>query len=68
MNIDHRNLEGKSALIAAAESGQPDSVRALLALGADPTLRDNKGHTARQHAEQKRFNDIVRLMEGAGAQ
>lgn len=37
---------GRQALRVAAGEGRPASVRALLAHGADPALRDRDGHTA----------------------
>jgi len=37
---------GRQALRLAAENGRPASVRRLLELGADPTLRDAAGRTA----------------------
>lgn len=36
---------GRQALRVAAENGRPGSVRRLLALGANPRLRDSSGHT-----------------------
>jgi ankyrin repeat protein len=36
----------RQALRLAAENGRPDSVRRLLALGADPRRRDGRGRTA----------------------
>jgi uncharacterized protein len=37
---------GRQALRTAAEHGRPDSIRHLLARGADPNLRDERGRTA----------------------
>jgi ankyrin repeat protein len=41
--VDMLTLEGKSALALAAEHRHPDAVEALLALGANPNLRQKNG-------------------------
>lgn len=45
--VDH---EGQTALFAAAESGWDKVVKHLLLRGADPSIRDDKGMTALDHA------------------
>ena len=45
---------GGHPLRAAAGGGRPDSVRRLLELGADPTLRDDQGRTALDLARANR--------------
>lgn len=44
--LDETNPHGRTALMFAAEAGRFDVVRALLARGADPTIRDQDGRTA----------------------
>lgn len=46
-------------LTAAAQFGPDENVIALLAAGANPLLRDNFGHTARDYAEQKGRTEIA---------
>merc|ERR1712190_342325 len=44
--------DSKTPLMKAASQGRPDSVRALLALRADPRLKDDCGRTALEIAEE----------------
>ncbi len=44
----------------AAGSNFDEAIRALLALGADPSVTDNKGRTPRELAEKCEFEESVR--------
>lgn len=44
--IDHQNLTGATCLMYAASSGKDSIVRALLALGANPSLRTQDDYSA----------------------
>jgi hypothetical protein len=46
-----RDQEGKTALMSAAESGNPQVVQHLLERGADPMLKDAEGKTALDFAK-----------------
>jgi len=46
-------------LTNAAQFGSDENVLALLAAGANPLLRDNFGHTARDYAKQKGRTEIA---------
>jgi len=50
-------------LQAAAKEGQSDSVRLLLAYGADPSVRDADGQTALDIARSKEHGEIVKLLD-----
>jgi len=45
-NINHQNLQGSTALIAAASSGFGEITQALLENDADQEIVDKKGETA----------------------
>jgi ankyrin repeat protein len=49
--VDAQDRSGRTALMYAAEKGQLESARALLAHKADARLKDRKGKTARDHAK-----------------
>ena len=55
--IDFRNPLNQTPLMIAAQMGLSDLVRALLAGGADPELRDNWGRTAFQIALRQAYQD-----------
>lgn len=44
--LDDERGRGDTAIIRAARYGFPESVKTLLALGADPNIRNARGHTA----------------------
>jgi uncharacterized protein len=48
--IQGRDQEGRTALLAAAETGRDRVVKRLLEHGADPTVRDAAGRTALDYA------------------
>ena len=49
--INKKNNEGQTPLMAALKNGDIDAFNALIAGGADVTLKDNKGLTALNYAE-----------------
>jgi hypothetical protein len=49
-DIDAQTAKRMTALMEAAMADRRDVVRVLLEHGADPTLRDKDGHTARYYA------------------
>ncbi len=57
---------GQSALHFAAMFGQEDAVRFLVAQGAKPFLRDQKGQTPFDFAFSNGFFEIANLLEGKG--
>ncbi|MCY6488794.1 ankyrin repeat domain-containing protein [Leptolyngbya sp. GGD] len=61
-----KRSELRSALHYAADHGHTDVVQALLAAGADVTILDKKGRTARDIAIQQGYTEIVRLLKQAG--
>ena len=67
IDVDHVNRLGWTALLEAVVLGDggPDHqqvVRLLLAAGADRSIPDNDGVTARQHAQARGHSALVRLL------
>ena len=56
-------LEGFTALMTAAAEGQIDVVRILLVHGADPTLKDKDGDTAKSFAQEKGHAEVIQLLD-----
>ncbi|GAA2666521.1 MULTISPECIES: ankyrin repeat domain-containing protein [Streptomyces violaceoruber group] len=70
IDVDHVNRLGWTALLEAVVLGDGDRahqdvVVALLAAGADPSLPDGDGVTARAHAEHRGFEAIADLLRRA---
>lgn len=68
--LDHVNDLGWTAVHEAVILGdggpdQVETVRLLLEAGADPSIPENGGLTARQLARQKGFDDIVAVIDAA---
>lgn len=51
IDINGKNKFGETALIVAARKRQSESVRALLRMDADRTIKDNSGRTALDHVK-----------------
>jgi uncharacterized protein len=60
--IDATTRQGYTALILAAYDEQPDTLRRLLAAGANPCLADRNGNTALMGALYKGETDIARML------
>jgi len=72
MDVDHVNNLGWTALLEAVilgEGGPPhqEIVRALFAAGADVNVADRDGVTPLAHARERRYAEIARTLEAAGA-
>ena len=66
-DLNARNDEGMTPLIAAAIDHKVFPVKALVALGADLDAKDNGGRTALAHAMARRSHSVVRLLRNSGA-
>jgi ankyrin repeat protein len=67
VDLNHVNDLGWTALLEAVilGDGGPDHqeiVRILLGAGADPAIADHDGVTALQHARQRGYRQIARLL------
>jgi ankyrin repeat protein len=70
INVNHVNNLGWTALLEAVILGDggpthTEIVRELLAHGADPSVADKEGVTPLQHARQRGYREMVRLLTGA---
>ena len=69
--LDHVNNLGWTALIEAVILGDGgprhvETVRALVAAGADATIADRQGATPLQHARARGYAAMVAILERAG--
>jgi hypothetical protein len=64
---DAADARGRTALMAAAESGNIRMVEALLNYGADLNVVDSNGRTALRWALMGGHDEVVRLLKNSGA-
>ena len=68
VNVDGRTDERReTALMRRAEVGDTESVRFLVANGADPNLKDKGGETALMKGVRARRRNIVKILIEGGA-
>ena len=58
---------GRTPLFVAAIHGKAEAARFLLAHGAEPNLKDEKGLTALDLATSERHPDVAQVLLAAGA-
>jgi len=66
-DVNTKRNEGQTPLMAAAVNGNRNTVRVLLAHGADVNTKDNSGFTALMYADGQQHSDVVQLLKNAGA-
>ena len=66
-DVNSAHHRGHRILSEAAKAGSLDAVKLLLASGADVTARDTWGHTALDYARRYKREEVLRVLEGAGA-
>lgn len=66
-NRDIGYYEGFTPLIIAAQYGEPDIVKLLIAKGANPNSKDYSGDTALHWAAYKGYTSVVNVLIAAGA-
>ncbi|WP_432056731.1 ankyrin repeat domain-containing protein [Streptomyces sp. bgisy022] len=65
--VDVTDAAGNTLLMLAAYHGHADTVRALLRLGADPDLRNDRDQSPIAGALFKGADEVVRVLLDAGA-
>ena len=66
-DVNSASNNGVTPLIIAAAAGHTATVDALLKAGADPTLKDAKGKTALEWAQQRKKQKAAELLQAATA-
>ncbi|MFW6173202.1 MAG: ankyrin repeat domain-containing protein [Elusimicrobiota bacterium] len=61
--IDEKESFGRTRLATAALEGDLEQVIQLLSLGADPSIKDNSGHTPLQIAQMEGHQAIVDVIQ-----
>jgi ankyrin repeat protein len=68
LNVPIRGQETPLTMACRADKGEhPETVKALLELGADPNAPNARGRTALSIATAARFSDTIALLLAAGA-
>lgn len=62
-NVNERTDTGGTPLMKGAWFGNREAVEELLKLGADPTLRDDRGRTAAMLAFERGHDDLAQLLK-----
>jgi uncharacterized protein len=70
--LDHVNNLGWTALMESIVLGNggkahTDTLEALVTAGANPNVADRQGVTPLAHAKSRRYAEMVRILESAGA-
>ncbi|GAB5366266.1 hypothetical protein AAMO2058_001129400 [Amorphochlora amoebiformis] len=63
--VNMRNLEGETALLAAARAGHSSVVQLLVTMKAQVTQTDSKGMTALEVAKEGKKRDIEKILQNA---
>ena len=66
-DVNAKDYDGETALIAAAAQGHADVVKLLLDAGANKEAKDYWGNTALKEAKYYNHADVVKLLLDAGA-
>lgn len=66
-DINAKDQDGKTALMAAAWSGRTETVKDLLTAGVDINAKNNDGETALMISEKRGHSDIIQLLKKAEA-
>lgn len=67
VSIDARDRDGSTPLLIAVNTNNPEAVKLLLSLGADPNAVDRKGWTPLISAADEGNEENVKLLLAAGA-
>ena len=67
INPNQADIDGITPLIKAANVGDGDIAKALLAAGADPELKDTYGYTATRRAQLYQHYNVAQVIENFNA-
>jgi len=62
-NVNKQDKEGYTPLMRAAFNSHDEIVKLLLAKGADPKLKEKKGKTALDLAEENKCTAVVEILK-----
>jgi ankyrin repeat protein len=65
--VNRQAADGSTPLLLAAKDGYVSNVRALLAAGADPQIANTAGQTPLAWARARKDDDVIALLQAAGA-
>ena len=66
-DVNHKNKQGKNALMEVAKHGSLIATKILLQSGADVNAEDNHGKTALSIAKEEGHKEIIQMLKEAGA-
>jgi ankyrin repeat protein len=61
VDVNAQTREGITALMRAAQKGSLSAIKALLRLGADPSLTDQQGQSALDYAKTYKQREVIRF-------
>lgn len=61
-DVNVQDQSFRTPLIRAASYGSPEAVQILLDAGADTSIRDASGQTAKDHATKQKHGEVVKLL------
>ena len=68
VDVNATDINGKTALMWAINSGNSDIAKSLIMNGADANIIDNHGETALMLAELVEAKELVQLLKKYGAE
>lgn len=66
IDINSKNIDGVTPLMAAAQYGRADIIELLLQHGADKSVKNVYGHTAYDIAKEKNHINVMGLLSASG--
>jgi len=64
INVNRRDVDGDTALHEAADEGHLAIVKFLVENGADPSIKNKKGRTPLDEAQDEKRQDVIKFLEG----
>ncbi|XP_068693983.1 uncharacterized protein [Montipora foliosa] len=67
VDIDSRDMDGRTPLMLAAESGRENTFRLLIERGSNPSLKDRRGQSVLHYAAHGGSNEIIQELLSRGS-